>query len=49
MICCKIPPNPQIKQGTTNPPILQIPPPRQTLHLRMAVAILEGLIWLMAF
>ncbi|MCL4978606.1 hypothetical protein M5Y63_06080 [Neisseria meningitidis] len=49
MICRKIPPNPQIKQGTTNPPILQIPPPRQTLHLRMAVAILEGLIWLMAF
>lgn len=40
-----MPPNPQIKQGTTNPPVLQIPPPRQTLPLRMAVAILEGRTW----
>lgn len=45
MICRKMPPNPQIKQGTTNPPVLQIPPPRQTLPLRMAVAILEGRTW----
>lgn len=45
MICRKMPPNPQIKQGTTNPPVLQIPPQRQTLHLRMAAAILEGRTW----
>lgn len=48
MPAIRLPPNPQIKQGTTNPPVLQIPLPRQTLHLRMAAAILEGLIWLMA-
>lgn len=45
----RLPPNPQIKQGTTNPPVLQIPPLRQTLPTRIAAAILEGLIWLMAF
>lgn len=41
-------PKVQIKPKTIKPPVLQIPPPRQTLHLRMAAAILEGLIWLMA-
>lgn len=41
-------PKVQIKPETIKPPVLQIPSPRQTLPLRIAAAILEGLIWLMA-
>lgn len=42
-------PKVQIKPKTIKPPVLQIPPLRQTLPTRIAAAILEGLIWLMAF
>lgn len=41
-------PKVQIKPETIKPPVLQIPPLRQTLPLRIAAVILEGRTWLMA-